>query len=243
MGNDRGRRSAGPDPNRRPTKAERKEQARLERGEIQAQMASRRRARTVALIVGVVVGAAVVGGAIWASGSSGPSDQAAASGELPGLLMTEAPWPANTEQLDERLDVLDLPPEGTAQHLHVPLFVFVDGEPVTVPTNLGVSLSAVSPLHTHDEQGTIHVESAQTRDFTLGQLFDVWGVRLTPECLGGHCAAGTARLRVFSGGEEVGGDPRDAVLEDTSAIVVTIGTEDDLPQPVPTGFPAGPPAD
>jgi hypothetical protein len=44
---------------------------------------------------------------------------------------------------------------------------------------------------------------------------------------------------VFSGGQETTGDPRDVVLEDVSAVVVTFGTEDDLPDPVPTGFPSG----
>ena len=137
------------------------------------------------------------------------------------MLLTEAPWPANTDELAARLDVLDLPAEGVAQHLHVPLYVYVDGEAVTVPTNLGISASAVSPLHTHDELGTLHVESAAVQDFTLGQAFDVWGVRLDADCLGGYCGSGDAQLRVFSGGQEVAGDPRAVVLEDTSAVVVT----------------------
>jgi hypothetical protein len=225
---------------RRPTKAERKEQARLEREEIQAKMAARRRTRTIGLLAGLVVVIAVVAIVALTAGGSGEQVDAQASDELPGMLLTDAPWPANTDQLAERLAMLDLPPEGVAQHLHVPLYVFVNGEAVTVPTNLGISTSAVSPLHTHDEQGTLHVESAAVQDFTLGQAFDVWGVRLTSECLGGYCASGDATVRVFSGGEEVVGDPRDAVLEDTSAIVVTFGTDDDLPDPVPTGFPSVP---
>jgi hypothetical protein len=155
------------------------------------------------------------------------------------MLLTEAPWPENTEQLGERLAVLDLPAEGVAQHLHVPLYVFVNGEAVTVPTNLGIAVDAVSPLHTHDDLGTLHVESAAVQDFTLGQAFDVWGVRLTSQCVGGYCESGDARLRVFSGGQETTGDPRDVVLEDVSAVVVTFGNEDDLPDPVPTGFPSG----
>ncbi len=33
----------------------------------------------------------------------------------------------------------------------------------------------------------LHVESDEVQPFTLGQLFDIWGVRLSATCLGGHC--------------------------------------------------------
>lgn len=228
----------GSDQGRRPTKAERKEQARHEREEIQARMASRRRSRTMALIVGVLGALAVVAIVVMMSGGTDATEEDQVAQELPGMLVSDAPWPANTDELAGRLAQLDLPAEGVAQHLHVPLYVFVNGEAVTVPTNLGIAVDAVSPLHTHDELGTLHVESAEIRDFTLGQAFDVWGVRLDEDCVGGYCASGETTLRVFSGAEEITGDPRNAVLKDTEAIVVTFGTEDELPDPIPAGFPS-----
>lgn len=240
MGN-AGRGTGRTDPGRRPTKAERKEQARLERETLQQRTASRQRSRRNVAIVGgfVVVVAIVVAILGGGDGSSEPTDTA---DELPGMLTTSPPWGPNTEELAARLQQLDLPPEGVAQHLHVPVFVHVQGAPVEVPANVGVATDAVSPIHTHDAQGTVHVESAEVQDFTLGQFFDVWGVRLTDECLGGSCATGDAGVRVYSGGEEVGGDPRNVILEDTKAVVVTFGTPDDLPDPMPTGFPSVPPA-
>lgn len=239
MGNRRGRSNERTDPNRRPTKAERKEEARLEREAIQTRMAARRRSRTIALIVGVVIGVAVIALVVMMSGGADEPTETADPGELPGMLVTEPPWPSNTEQLAERLRVLDLPAEGVAEHLHVPVYVFMNGEAVTVPANLGIAQSAIAPLHTHDELGTLHVESAEIRDFTLGEAFDVWGVRLSSNCLGGSCASGDITVRVFSGGEEMSGDPRDVVLEDTQAVVVTFGPEDALPDPIPIGFPSG----
>lgn len=230
----------GSDPGRRPTKAERKDQARQEREQIQARMAARRRSRTIAFVVGGLLTVGVIALLVSMSGRADEPADEASPGELPGMLLTEAPWPANTDELPDRLAVLDLPAEGVAQHLHVPLYVFVNGEVVTVPANMGISATAVSPLHTHDELGTLHVESAEARDFTLGQAFDVWGVRLTQECLGGYCAGGDAQMRVFSGGREAKGDLRGIVLEDTSAVVVTFGTEQDVPDPVPSGFPSAP---
>lgn len=32
----------------------------------------------------------------------------------------------------------------------------------------------MSALHTHDESGTVHVESNTVRNFTLGELLDIW---------------------------------------------------------------------
>ena len=34
---------------------------------------------------------------------------------------------------------------------------------------------AMSPLHTHDSSGTIHVESTEYRNYTLGQFLNIWG--------------------------------------------------------------------
>jgi len=52
-----------PDQGRKPTKAERKEQARREREELQRRLASKRRSRTI----GIVVGALVVGAVVFAT--------------------------------------------------------------------------------------------------------------------------------------------------------------------------------
>lgn len=39
-------------------------------------------------------------------------------------------------------------------------------------------MQGMSPLHTHDTSGTIHVESNQIRNFTLGNLLHIWGINL-----------------------------------------------------------------
>ena len=36
-------------------------------------------------------------------------------------------------------------------------------------------MSSMAPLHTHDDSGTIHVESNTIRNYTLGQFLDNWG--------------------------------------------------------------------
>ena len=34
------------------------------------------------------------------------------------------------------------------------------------------------PLHTHDDSGTIHVESTANRNYTLGEFLNIWGIDL-----------------------------------------------------------------
>jgi hypothetical protein len=108
---------------------------------------------------------------------------------------------------------------------------------VVVPANLGIDQAngVISSIHTHDETGTIHVEADDAAFVgTLGEFFDVWGVRLTGDCIGGNCADGDATLRVFVDGQEFTGDPRTIPLEEQIPIAVTFGTEDQLPESLQT---------
>lgn len=79
-------------------------------------------------------------------------------------------------------------------HSHVRLNVTGDGQPMIVPAHIGMvqvgkaedpllygnhsldkyGMEGMSPLHTHDTTGTIHVESNTVRNYTLGELLDIW---------------------------------------------------------------------
>jgi hypothetical protein len=90
-------------------------------------------------------------------------------------------------------------------HIHPLLNVTVDGMPLVVPGGIGINSSfwndhsfdqygmgpmkmsmgstsmimqGMAPLHTHDTSGTIHVESNEIRNYTLGQFLDNWGIDL-----------------------------------------------------------------
>ena len=172
--------------------------------------------------------------------------RAAAPGGLPGELTGSAPWPQNVGALRERLAAIGLPAleqEGTVLHIHQHLDISVNGRAVPVPAGIGIDAaeSFISPLHTHDATGVIHVESPVVEPFTLGQLFDVWGVRFTRQCLGGYCAGAGKRLWVYVDGRRFRGDPRLVVLEEHEEIVVAFGTRAQLSRPVPAAysFPSG----
>jgi hypothetical protein len=60
-------------------------------------------------------------------------------------------------------------------HLHPELEIFLEGEKIAVPANMGLSSDCHKALHTHDELGVIHIEPNHPGDFTLKNFFEVWG--------------------------------------------------------------------
>jgi hypothetical protein len=219
----------------RTTKAERKEQARRERLEIQRRIERARRNRAIAIAGVVVVGVAVVAVVALTSGNGTKGGDAASP--LPGLMSGAEPWPANTGTLPERLNEISIPTFGNplALHEHAHLDVYVNGAKVAVPADIGFGPNAQAALHTHDESGVLHLESNQAdATFTLGEFFDIWGLKLTSSCIGGYCDAGANTLRVFLDGKPYTGDPRSLRLADREEIVVAYGSRDQVPDPLPT---------
>jgi hypothetical protein len=170
--------------------------------------------------------------------SPGPSLSARS---LPGLQTGPPPWGTAAPELRARLEAIGFPvltAEATAVHFHLHVDVFVRGRHVSVPADVGINVAGgyLSPLHTHDDSGIVHVESPSDRPYTLGQLLDVWGVRFNGRCLGALCDRGDDRLRVFVGGRPVRGDPRLLELALHQEIVVTFGTSAQLPRPIPSSY-------
>jgi hypothetical protein len=85
-------------------------------------------------------------------------------------------------------------PNNMLIHNHVNLNVTIDGKPIIVPANIGITQTGIfadpllfadhtldkfgmpgmSPLHTHDYSGTIHIESNAVRNYTLGEFLAIW---------------------------------------------------------------------
>jgi hypothetical protein len=76
-----------------------------------------------------------------------------------------------------------------ARHDHVLLSVLVDGQPAMVPEGIGMNSwlwhdhsldqygpSGISPMHTHDTSGTIHIESTASREYSVGEFLKVMGI-------------------------------------------------------------------
>jgi hypothetical protein len=163
---------------------------------------------------------------------------------LPGLMVGPAPWgPNNGRYLRQRLKAIGLhalSKEGLALHTHQHLDIVVDGRILGgLPAYIGINFQApfIAELHTHDTSGIVHVESPTVRTFTLGDFFDVWGLRFSSRCLGGYCARGQKGIWAWVNGKRVRTDPRKIVLRSHQEIVVAYGTLASVPKPIPTTYP------
>jgi hypothetical protein len=182
---------------------------------------------------------AVAAGAVTA-GAAAPSHPAA----LPGVMVGPAPWgPNNGIYLRQRLKAIGLHAlsrEGLVMHIHEHLDIVVNGRILRgLPAYVGINFQGpfIAELHTHDTSGIIHVESPTVRKFTLGNFFDVWGLRFSSRCLGSYCVTGKKGIWVWVNGKQVPTDPRQIALRSHQEIVVAYGTLASVPKPIPHSYP------
>ncbi|GJF30614.1 hypothetical protein KNE206_33140 [Kitasatospora sp. NE20-6] len=119
--------------------------------------------------------------------------------------------------------------EGSALHIHAHLDVFVDGEAVTVPPLIGIDEQAqqISPLHTHDTTGVVHIESPVQADFSLGQFMTQWQVSLAADHIGGLRTDADHTLTAYVDGKAVGGDPAAIIFGAHQEVALVYGTADE----------------
>jgi hypothetical protein len=156
---------------------------------------------------------------------------------LPGLQKGPAPWSPEYAKLPDRLAPLGLnalSAEALAFHIHQHLDIYVNGKEVKVPPFIGIDDgSFITELHTHDASGIMHVESAQTKPYTLGQFMSVWGVRFSQKCIGGYCGTPAKRLRVYVDGKPYLGNPNNLILKNHQEIAIVYGK---APKKIPSTF-------
>ncbi len=174
----------------------------------------------------------------------------------PGQVIWAAP--GNPLELTVNAGLQPEPKETLHFHVHAHLDVFIDGQAVLVPAGIGINIldpevkqgqwngdpayggitgcaqPCISPLHTHDESGVIHTESANSRPNRLGQFFTEWNVPLTGGCVGQYCEPATP-IVVYVNGASYSGNPADIPLTDRKEIAVLIGS---APNQIPSSFPS-----
>ena len=180
-----------------------------------------RRRRMISIVAGSVVALLVV--AFFLSLALKKKNPAAVS--TPAAVSFDAPAQTEVASLVTAAGLTMLPNEGgTKFHIHAHLQVLNGGQNVVVPALIGVQEGkGLSPLHTHDDSGAVHVEAVDKADFTLGQFFKEWNVPLSQTCLGAKCADATHDLKVFVDGAAYTGDPTAIVLKDKQDITVAYG--------------------
>ena len=107
--------------------------------------------------------------------------------------------------------------EFVALHNHVHLDFYVNGNPLTVPAQIGiVDNTCLYWMHTHNTSGVIHIESPKSRDFTLGQFFNIWKASANFPVSG-------AVPKIFVNGQEVSTNLEETKINQHDEIAVVYG--------------------
>jgi len=183
----------------------------------------------------VIILGAVITAAIMSNATPGTAGAAA----VPSAVPTSAngaesapPWaaPSDPAARAKAAGVGMLSTEGTVEHIHSHLSVTVDGKAQTVPALLGIDEQdgQISPLHTHDTSGIVHIESPVKATFTLGQVFTEWDVALSSDRIGKYSSGSGDTVTTFVDGKVAPGNPAAITLadhEDIDIVVTKAGTK------------------
>jgi hypothetical protein len=119
-------------------------------------------------------------------------------------------------------------------HWHPKLSIHIDGQRQHIPKGIGIVVGNVidtdisrmrmSPMHTHDDDGIIHMEQTNPTDRTLrlGYFFEVWGKRFDSDCIFEFCSGGGKTVRMFVKGAE-NFEFDDYVPKDGDDIIIVYG--------------------
>jgi hypothetical protein len=196
----------------------------------------------VAFAASGVAAIAIVAALFFAFGRNGGGRSAPPPvdwSQLVGVQTGPVPWNAGVDHLPDRIGPLGLTAlqaEGVKIHIHQHLDIYVNGKHQTVPANIGIyDGQFLTELHTHDATGVMHVESDKDRDYSLGEFFGAWGVRLTNTCVGGYCKPKTP-WRMYLDGAPYPGNPSTLVLKRHQEIAIVVGKP---PKKIPSTYEFG----
>ncbi|HEY2770381.1 MAG TPA: hypothetical protein VGI87_07435 [Solirubrobacteraceae bacterium] len=230
------------------SRKEQKEQLRKERLEReQAAKASADRKRrlqigggvgllaAIVVVLVVIIGSSGGGGSGSSTASSGSSSNSAAD---IGLSDGAAPWKPEYSFLAQRLAAFNFPQQtDVGYHVHAELKVYVNGKQTTVPANLGIDPQGrfISPIHTHDTTGVVHMESTAYYPFTLGEFINIWGVDFTNQQLGGYKAGNGNVLQLWVNGKQIA-DPVNYKMKAHDIMILGYGKPNSFPHKASYNF-------
>jgi hypothetical protein len=157
---------------------------------------------------------------------SGPGLQASAPNTEPG----QPPWKPEYAHLAQRLKQIGIPPGGQEKfHIHAMVRLYVNGLLKPLPAEIGLPPSGVeSSMHTHDATGIVHMEAPHPFNYTLGDFFAVWGVKLGPAQVGGLKGLGGDHLHFYLNGKPLS-NPAAHVLHRYDNVVIGYGPVNSFP--------------
>jgi hypothetical protein len=206
------------------------------RGEPQAPRQEARPRLLPILLVALLVFLLGVGTALLFVSSQSRGQQAAAA---TGTRTVSTPVPAAINGANNPLpdvngiscDAL----ESTVVHIHMHLAIFVNGQEEQIPFGIGigepwqVSDSDEGPfvtdgscfywIHTHTQDGVVHIESPIRRRFSLGDFFAVWQMTLNENQVG----PAQGQVITYVNGQRSTTPPQDVTLLPHERVQLDVG--------------------
>lgn len=127
--------------------------------------------------------------------------------------------------------------QDVVYHIHAHVNIFVNGDQKRIPAGVGITnprwaqkiegetflnnsaKSCVYWLHSHVNDGIIHIESPTKKIFTLGDFFDIWDQPLSATQVG----PAKGPVVAVVDGKKVTGSPRDIKLTEGAVIQLSVG--------------------
>lgn len=112
---------------------------------------------------------------------------------------------------------------GLERHDHVMLKIFIEGEQQTIPGNIGINSGVCNQeggnmhaVHTHNDQGTLHIELNEPGEVALGVFFDIWGVHFDETGIYDYRSNSTheMKMHVFASDSEASEENRVTSFDD-----------------------------
>ncbi len=195
---------------------------------------SRRRLIPASLLAMLVI---VAGLAAWLSArgpqAASPGPEGVAVQEVPPL----APAGAASGAPIDGITCRGIGAQTVTYHVHTMVTIYVDGQPERLPAGIGITKPAVTTgsgastfvdvglhdclywLHTHANDGIVHIEAPRRATFTLGELFAIWGQPLSATRVG----PARGPVVVFDNGHRQTGSPSRAALVPQGVVQIDVG--------------------
>jgi len=89
-------------------------------------------------------------------------------------------------------------------HWHPHLTIIINGEIQPIPIDIGIDSNAHFPIHTHETDGTVHMENDRpnSENVRLGYFFNVWEKTFNKECIFDSCIDDTHELKMYVNSKE-----------------------------------------
>ncbi|MBU1039253.1 hypothetical protein KKC17_03480 [Patescibacteria group bacterium] len=88
-------------------------------------------------------------------------------------------------------------------HWHAQLSIKINGQLEKIPADVGLKTIHL-PIHTHETDGTIHLEFSgltTKQDTQLGQFFNNWGKVFNSNCIFDYCTDNNKKLSLYVNGQ------------------------------------------